>query len=230
VIGAGAVSPRGTSLVVVAAVVVLAISRSAAAQSPGRIEVGGGARWSGSTSFGEVAATETIFGGGTRELFQSSTELDQSTGVEVRIGVRLTSLLQVEGAVALNRTDLATHVSGDVEAAADTSAAEPVTQYAFEGGVLVPFARGSRGRLTPFATAGAAYLRQLHDGRTLLDTGHAYYVGGGVKYLLTAGGTGHLKATGLRADLRAVFASTGIAPDDKLRTAPSVSGSYFIRF
>jgi hypothetical protein len=213
-----------------AAVLIVCAALPAAAQSPGRLEVGGGARWIGSTSVGEVAAAETMFGGGTRELFQSSTDLNQSTGVEAHVGVRLTSLLQVEGAVALNRTELTTRVSGDVEGVSDTSAHEPVTQYVFEGGALLQLARSSRGKLAPFAAAGAAYLRQVHDGRTLVDTGQSYYVGGGVKYLLTSGGTGKVKATGLRGDVRAVFASTDIAPDDKMRTAPSVSGSYFIRF
>jgi len=171
-----------------------------------------------------------MFGGGTRDLFQSTTDLEQSTGAEVRVGVRLTSFLQVEATVALNRMDLTTRVTGDVEGAADATAVEPVTQYAFEGGVLLPFGRLRRGRLTPFAAGGAGYVRQVHDGRALVDTGHCYYVGGGVKYVLTSGGTGKLKATGLRGDVRAVFTSTAIAPDDQLRAAPSISGSYFIRF
>jgi Outer membrane protein beta-barrel domain len=200
-----------------------------AAQTPGRVEIGGGARWVGSLSFGQVAASETMFGGGTRELFQSSTDLDHSTGVEVRVSTRVAALVHVEGAVALNRTNLTTRVSGDVEGAPDATASEPVTQYGFEAGATLQFARASR-RLTPFASGGAAYLRQLHEGRTLLETGHAFYVGGGVKYLFTAGGTGRLKATGLRADVRAVFMSTAIAPDDNIRTAPSVSGSFFVRF
>jgi hypothetical protein len=222
---------RGSSsFSALAAVVLLATAAPAAAQPPGRLEIGGGARWIGSTSFGDIAAGETTFGGGTRDLFQSSTDLEQSIGAEVRIGVRLTAFLQVEGTVALNRMDLTTRVSGDVEGAADTTAAERVTQYAFEGGALLPLARWRRGRLTPFAAGGAGYLRQVHEGKTLVDTGHSYYVGGGVKYLLTSGRTGKLKASGLRGDVRAVFSSTDIAPDDKLRAAPSVSGSYFIRF
>jgi hypothetical protein len=205
-------------------------SAPAAAQDAGRIEVGGGARWIGSTSFGEVDAAETSFGGGTRPLFQSSTDLDRSTGVEARVSVNLTTAVQAEGVVALNRPNLTTRVTADVEGAADTSVDEPVTQYAFEGGVLLQPARWSTGKLAPFASAGAAYLRQVHDRRTLVDAGHSLYVGGGVKYLLTSGGTGRLKSTGLRADVRAVFTSSDIAPDDKARTAPSVSASFFVRF
>jgi outer membrane protein with beta-barrel domain len=203
-------------------------SAPAAAQTPGRLEIGGGARWIGSVGFGEVAAAETMFGGGARDLFESSTSLDRSTGAEVRIGVRLTSLLQAEGTVALNRIDLMTRVTGDVEGVADATAAERVTQYAFEGGALMPLAR--RGRLTPFAGGGAGYVRQVHEARALVDTGHSYYLGGGVKYLLTSGGAGKVKATGLRGDVRAVFTSTDLAPDDKLRAMPSVSGSLFVRF
>jgi hypothetical protein len=205
-------------------------SAPAAAQSAGRIEVGGGARWIGSTSFGQLEAEETSFGGGTRPLFKTSTDLDRSTGVEARVSVNLTRLVQAEGVIALNRIDLTTRVTADVEGVVDTTAAEPVTQYAFEGGVLLQLARWSGGKLLPFAAGGAAYLRQVHDRRTLVDSGHSFYVGGGVKYLLTSGGTGRIKATGLRGDVRAVFTSGNIAPDDKARTAPSVSASFFVAF
>jgi opacity protein-like surface antigen len=222
----GAASYRA-ALVALAAVLCAA---PAAAQNPGRVEVGGGARWMGSTSFGAIPADETLFGGGARQLFESSTGLDQSIGGEARVAVRLTSLLEVEGAVVLTHVDLTTHVTGDVEGVADTSASEPVTQYTFEGGALLQLVRRASGRLAPFVTGGAAYLRQLHDKRALLDTGHAFYLGGGVKYLLTSGGTGRVKATGLRGEVRAVFTATGIAPDDDLRTAPAVSGSFFVRF
>ena len=88
--------------------------------------------------------------------------------------------MQAEGVVALNRTNLTTRVTADVEGATDTSAAEPVSQYAFEGGVLLQLAGGVRGKLAPFAAGGAAYLRQVHDGRTLVDDGHSFYAGGGV--------------------------------------------------
>src|SRR3954452_308335 len=176
----------------------------AAAQAAGRTEVGGGARWIGSTSFGQLEAEETSFGCGTRPLFKSSTDLDRSTGVEARISVNLTKLVQAEGVVAINPMDLTTRVTADVEGVADTTAAEPVTQYAFEGGVLLQLARWSAGKLAPFAAGGAAYLRQVHDRRTLVDSGHSFYAGGGVKYLLTSGGTGRVKATGVRGDVRAV--------------------------
>ena len=65
-------------------------------------------------------------------------------------------------------------------------------QYLFDGGADVAAADSASGsRLAPFVAGGAGYLRQLHEDRTLAETGQIYYAGGGARYWLRGGhGTG----------------------------------------
>lgn len=204
----------------------------AQAQTPGagRLEVSAGARWIGSIALGTAAATETTFGGGKRTLFDSSSQLDASIGGSVGVGVRLTRGLRAEFAVAYSPTGLSTRVSGDVEGVADLTVKAPVTQFLFEGGLQARPARWTRGRLSPFITAGMGYLRQLNDGRTLVETGRAWYFGGGLYYERATTHPRRLKAAGVRADLRALVLRDGVAPDDTWRRAPAITASVFARF
>src|SRR5262245_38284990 len=92
-------------------------ARLSAAQTPpeGRVEVGGGWRWMGPTHFSVVDANEIVFGGRSRALFRTSSELETSPALDARVSVKLMGGLRVESAIALNPTHLATHVTGDVE-------------------------------------------------------------------------------------------------------------------
>ena len=40
--------------------------------------------------------------------------------------------------------------------------------------------------LRPFVTAGGGYLRQLHEGLTVIEEGRVFYVGGGARYWIFA--------------------------------------------
>jgi len=215
----------------VAAALVLG-SANAHAQTPGagRLELSAGAGWIGRVAFGTTDATETTFGGGKRTLFESSSQLDPSVGGRIGVGVRLSRALQAEFTTVYNPTGLSTRVSGDAEGAADVTVKAPVTQFLFEGGLLAQPARWRRGRLSPYATAGLGYLRQLNDGRTLVETGRAWYFGGGLYYERAATHLRRLKATGVRADLRALILRGGVAPDDTRRGAPAITASVFARF
>ncbi|MEQ1731136.1 MAG: hypothetical protein ABL982_22430 [Vicinamibacterales bacterium] len=205
---------------------------SARSQTPGagRVELSAGARWIGPVAFGTTAATETTFGGGKRSLFDSSSQLDPSVGGSVGVGVRLTRVLHVEFAAVYNPTGLSTRIKDDVEGVPDLTVTAPVTQFLFEGGLQARPARWHRGRLSPFVTAGVGYLRQLNDGRTLVETGRAWYFGGGLYYERAATHPRRLKATGVRADLRALILRDGVAPDDTRRAAPAITASVFARF
>lgn len=216
---------------VLMAAAVLAVAAGAEAQTtPGRIEVSAGGRWVGPVGFGATAANETTFGGGTRALFESDSRLDPSIGGTVAVGVGLTRLLRAEVGVAYNPTGLSTRISADREGVADVTVKAPVTQFLIEGGLLAHMARWRRGRLSPFVTGGLGYLRQLNDGRTLVETGRAWYVGGGLYYERAAAHPRRLKATGVRADVRALILRDGVAPDDSRRGAPSITASVFARF
>lgn len=190
----------------------------------------GGVRWIGPIRFGEVAANETTPGGGTRPLFKSQTTLDGSVGVTATVGYRLSRLLRAELAIAYNPSQLSSHITSDAEGVEDVTVDAPVSQFLVEGGVLAQLRRWQAGRVSPFLTAGIGYLRQLNDGRTLVETGQAYYFGGGVYYVRAAARPRRLKATGVRADLRALFLRDGVAPDHTVRGAPAITASVFARF
>jgi hypothetical protein len=176
-----------------------------------------------------VSATETALANGKLTLFTSDTELQAAPGFDAQVGIWLTSALQVEATVSYGRPNLQTRLTADSEGIPDTTVTEAITQYTFEGGVAAQLARWRVGRLVPFAAAGAGYLRQLHAGRRLVETGQTYYLGGGFRYPLAWRG-GLVKASGLRADIRAEFLRDGVALDDGARAAPSLGASFFVTF
>jgi hypothetical protein len=214
------VTARGAVMLGIALAFLIA-PRSADAQ--GRFEIGGGLRWAAAISYDAVPANETTSGGGTRALFTTQTDLEAAAGAEARLAVRLWSGLHAEGAFVWATPQLATKVTGDTEGVADTTITESMRSYTFEGGVRGELARWRVGRLAPFASAGAAYVRQEHDGRFLIEDGRLFYAGGGFTYPVSP-------ALGLRADVRADFVSRGVALDDHTHVAPSLAASLFWKF
>jgi len=196
--------------------------------SGGRVEVGGGFRYTGSIELARVNATERSFGHTRRTVFISDTSIDSSASGLVWVAVRLTPTFDAEGAITVGAPGLATAISNDVEGAAGTTAREDLRQYSFEGGVAVHPAEWRRLSWSPYMTAGAGYLRQLHEGHVLVDTGSLFYAGAGLKYTMRSGARG-LKP-GVRADLRAAFMKDGVAFDSALHGAPEFSLSAFVRF
>jgi hypothetical protein len=150
-----------------------------------------------------------------------------ATAPELRVGFSLSRRLAAEFGLALARPHVAVAISGDAEAAAQQLPGEELQQYTFEGGVTwqLPFDTGDR--FAPFLAGGAAYLRQLHEDRTLAESGQAYHAGVGARYWLR-GGRGPTRALGLRGDARVNFRRNGIDFEDKTRTYPTFSLSLFI--
>jgi hypothetical protein len=217
----------------IAAVALTAAGHASAAQAQtraGRIELAVGAGWIGAISLDRVAANETAPGGASRALFNSDTQLDGSVGAAFTVGMRLSSLLRAEAAVAFNPSHLTTRVTADAEGVPDLAVQSRVTQYIFGGDLLVQPSGWRRHRLAPFASVGAGYLRQLSDGRTLVQSGTAYFAGGGLYYERVPGRPRRVKATGIRLDLRALALRDGVAPDHKTRVTPAVTASVFARF
>jgi hypothetical protein len=196
----------------------------------GRLEVAAGLRWLGGTAYAEVPAVETSRGNGQFVLFNSNTELKATAGVEARVGVRLTPVLTAEGGLSYSRPRLETRVSSDAESIPNVAVGESVAQYAVEAGLTAQLARWRVGRMMPFAAGGGGYLRQLHAGRQLVETGRTYYVGGGFRYPLTERRRGLVRSSGLRADVRAAGFKNGVALDDKVHWVPSLSASLFVTF
>jgi len=206
------------------------VTLSAQSVDTSRVEVSGGFRWIGPLDLASVPANESTLGGGSRALFDSTTTLEESFGGTVTVGVRLSQLIRVEGAFVFSPTQLSTRISDDTEGVPDTTVTSPVTQILVEGGVLAQPGRWRTRHVSPFATAGLGYLRQLNDGRTLVETGGSYYAGGGLYYVRTSASPERVKATGVRADVRALVFHDGVAPDSDWRPAAAITVTFFIRF
>jgi hypothetical protein len=196
----------------------------------GRLEIAGGLQWIGPVTFTSVPADETTFGGGTQSLFDTSTRLDPSVGVAVTVGVRLRQAVQVQANVAYGATHLTTRVTGDREGIPDASVESSVTQYLLGGDLLLQTARWRSRRLAPFAVAGAAYVRQLSGGRTLVQTGGAYSAGGGFYYGRNLSGGRRMKSAGVRLDVRALAMHDGVVFDGRIHVTPSIAAAVFARF
>jgi len=208
----------------------------ARAPEPGRaaarLEIGVGLRWIGAATFPTVEATEsTSFGSARFALLSADTSLDASTVVEARVGYALIRALMVEGSFAFNPTRLTTRVSEDPETTSTATATAAVRQFGFEGGIVVRPEFGV-GKARPFASAGAGYLRHLHEGRALVESGLSFYIGGGVEYPFRSGlnNRGARQTTvGMRVDVRGVLLRNGALLDKDPHLVPGVGVSVFVR-
>ena len=163
-------------------------------------------------------------------LFSSSTRFGASPMIELRIGMALSRRVVAEARGAFNRAALRTSVSADVEGAPALTVVERVDQYVIGGGVLVMLHEARLAGMVPFAAAGAGYLRQLHEGLTLVEHGHTFDVGGGLVRSLLSRDRGIVRAAGLRADARLYLLSGGVTVRAGPRPHGAISGSAFVAF
>jgi hypothetical protein len=214
------------------ALITMSVARAAFAQPARepRYELSIGGQWLGRVAVGSADANETTSGGGVRPLFTSTTTIDNAIGVRAAIGVVLAGAVRAEAGLVYAPSTLSTRVSDDMEQIASTTVDSPLRQLRVEGGVLVPFLRPRSASLRPFATVGVGYVRQMHDGRTLIETGQEVYAGGGLQYLRVSRRPHLFKAVGLRADVRAIALRDGVAFDDTAHVAPALTASLFVGF
>jgi hypothetical protein len=198
---------------------------------PGRVEVGGGVSWLGHLPLGSIDASETTAAGGRLRIFSTSTELASVAGIEGRVSVRIRRSVDAEASASYTKPQLRIALSNDFEAPGTVVATETIRQFTIGGAIVwhLPSRRAAPAR-RPFLTAGAGYLRQLHEGGTLAATGGTFEVGGGVNYQLVARPRSYLNGLGLRADVRVTARRKGVAFDDQVRFFPSLGGSIFVRF
>jgi hypothetical protein len=220
----------------VLATVLLAWPVAAVAQSrpsgSGRIDVSvGGGLLSGATlgaSAADLRANSTQpqpF-----RLFQTDIRFDRSSMVEVRAGYVISPRYIVEGRLGFGRPLLRASLTADAENAPAIDAVEQVDQYVIDVGIVVLLDRFRLGNAVPFATAGGGYLRQLHEGLTVVEEGSVAYFGGGARYPLTTRARGFLRSMGVRGDVRLNLLMDGIALEDGPRPRPAVSGSLYVVF
>ncbi len=213
-------------------VLVLAAPGVASAQAPvapPRVEVGGGVRWVGGAALGDMDATLGTASGGTFTQFGSSSELGPTPAVEGRVGVRLTRSLWAEANVSYGTTELRTRLDSDVESIPDTTVSESIARYTIEGALVASLDGWRLGAVVPFVSVGGGYLRELHEGRTLVESGRLFHAGGGVTVpLRTQAGAG--TTVGVRADARAIVRSGGVQFDDDVMIVPAAGVSVLFRF
>ncbi len=208
----------------------------AAAQAPpelpdNRVTVSAGISWLG--GYGLGTSTAQLRGNGTGAappsftLFTADSRFSSAAAPELRVGVSLTRRLVIEGGAALSHPRIGVSIARDLESATQQLIGERLEQYVFDAGVgwQLPMSMGRR--LAPFVTGGAGYARQLHEDRTLAETGRIYYAGGGARYWLR-GGHGAARPAGLRGEFRINLRSRGIDFEDKMRTYPTFSLLLFI--
>jgi hypothetical protein len=134
----------------------------------GRVQIGVGFGWLGGAAFGEQPADLRAASGGPYRLFDSETNLGSTGSFEARVGIGLSRRFGVEGRFAFSKPELQTLVSSDAETTGSLTIAESIDHYVFDGGVVVRFAEWDR--VTPFASAGGGYVRQLHEGQALISS------------------------------------------------------------
>jgi len=218
-------------IVCITLLAVIGASRSEAQTTPppqGRLEVSIGAGWLGGAALGEQAADLRAAAGGPYRLFESDTHLGGTGVFEARAGFALTRRFTVEGRAAIAKPELQTVLSSDAEASGSFTAVENIDQYIFDGGVLVHLDELGAFGLKPFASGGVGYVRQLHDDQQLVETGHLFYVGGGVTQPLFSRAQGFIRSGSIRADLRLNVLSLELESDSRLQG--SLSGGLVLTF
>jgi hypothetical protein len=228
------IAPRTAAILLALAALTVDASAQGTAGPPPlrRLEISGGIGLLGGTSFGEAAAairanstTPTPY-----RLFTTDSSVGQAAMFEVRVGTSVTRRFGVEGRLTMSRPELRSSIAADVEGAPGLTVTERIDQYVIDGAVIVLFDEASVGGLVPFASAGAGYLRQLHEGVAIADAGRAYHVGGGVKHVFFSRVRGGARAAGVRADARVYFLTGGLELDDGTRPHLGLTGSFFVTF
>ena len=200
---------------------------------PRRLMVSGGLLLSAGYPLGDVAADLRRNGPGMQApftLFRAQSDLERATGLDARVSFAVTRVfaLEVGGTYATPR--LAVTIAGDMEAQDVGTVTEQVSQYSIDvsGIYQVPgLALGNRMR--PYLIGGGGYLRQLHEGRLLVETGRTFHAGGGLQYWFR-GGQGKARPLGVRAEGRYVRRTGGIDFEDAARSFPSFTVLAFAGF
>jgi hypothetical protein len=224
-------NPRTVVVIWVLFIATLAATPAAAqalSEPVGRIQVGIGAGWLGGSSFGEQPADLRAASGGPYRLFESETDLGATVSFEARVGYGLTPRFAIEGRVARAAPERHSVVSSDAEISGSFTISESIDQYIFDGGVVIRLDELETIGLMPFASAGAGYVRQLHEGGGLVEEGQIFYVGGGFTRVFLSRPRGFIRGASARIDLRLNVFSLEL--DEDSRSQGSLAGSVVLTF
>jgi hypothetical protein len=212
----------------IALVVALAAGVSAA---EAQVTVSGGLDWTGGYDIGTSSAQLRANTPGATPppytLFNVDARIAPAPGAEVRVGVVVRPQFTVEGGVMFARRRLPFRIFGDAEIPSESFAGESLQHFLFDAGVQWELPGRFPPRLRAFASGGAGYLRQLHQDRTLVESGQVYYAGGGARYWLR-GLPDSDRSIGVRGDVRVNVRRGAIEFEERTRIYPTVSVLMFI--
>lgn len=189
--------------------------------SRGSVEAGGGGIWS--PGFGQGSTIVELTRSGQQadgyDLFTADGEVDAFQGLHARVGVYVTRAISVEAGFRFAKPMLSYQLAGDAESAPDETATETLSHYLFDGSVLFHLTNASfaDGRGVPFVSGGGGYLRELHEGNELVETGSEFHATVGLKYWLGSG-----RRFGLRAEGGVSIRQDGFDRQEDRRTLPLV--------
>jgi hypothetical protein len=218
-------------LVVLLGVPAIAHAQEAPSLRAHRVTVSAGVLWSGGYDVGSATAqlrgnspgaTATPF-----TLLTADSRVSSATGPEIKAGFAFTRSLLFEAGGSLSRPRIGVSITADAEAPAQQLVGEELRQFVIDGSLSWQLPIRLGGRLAPFVIGGGGYLRQLHEDRTLGETGQIYYAGGGARYFLR-GGYGSSRPVGLRGDVRVNVRRRGIDFDNTMRAYPTLSLQLFV--
>lgn len=195
-----------------------------------RLELGAGIGFLGGASLGDADADLRSTPSGDYRLFQTSSRLTGRTVLDLRAGFDFTPRFGLEARALYGHPELQTEVSGDAEGAPGITAVERLDQYLIDGGIVVRLNEFSVGGLQPFVAAGGGYLRQLHEGLTVTETGSVFYVGGGARHWLFTRSRGIPRAMSVRGDVRLNILTGGISLEDEARRNVSAGAVFSVVF
>lgn len=195
----------------------------------GSWEISGGALWAEGYDLGDRTATLTRnpgSGPAPFELFAAETRLEPAPAGHGRLAFYVARRVSLEGGLQYSRPLLTTTLSNDAEGAASITASETVTRYVFTGSILFHLGSFAGGRGMPFVLGGGGYVRELHEGAELVETGQEVHAGAGVKFWF---GTARRRA-GLRGEVGVSLRERGVDFSDARRTIPTAGVSLVYLF
>ena len=213
----------------VAAFVLIGVSRAEAQARPKRWEAAAGAAWFGGVGLGESVATLERPGGGTFELFRAETSEDQGLGVAATVSFYPTPRIAVEAGFSYARPGVSTRVTADAESAAAVTSTIGLQQYVVEGSARWYFGRAP-GRFHPFVRAGAGWLRHLDEHSAHVENGTTFHAGAGMDRAFLERSGGKVKRIGMRIDARVMGRTGGIDVADKVRVGAAAGALIFFGF
>ena len=196
----------------------------------GSWEIGGGLVWTGGFTGPTTTAELTRNGesSGGFDLFTAAGELEARPGVNARIAVFVSRSVAVEGGFRFSQPTVSYRLSGDAEEAAETTATENLSRYVFTGSLVVHLRRMSPGvSLVPFIAGGAGYIRDLHQGNELMETGTEFHGVAGLKYWFN---TAAPRRFGIRGEAGVSMTDGAFDFSEKSRILPIVSASLVYLF